>query len=286
MAQSKNAVVTGGASGMGLEMARHIVERGGKALIVDMDRDALKLAASELGENALPVETDVSQESDVEAMADQAFEQLGRVDLVFANAGLQFDAPLIEATPQEFDLQYGTNVKGSWMTARAFARRWIDRGEQGRICFTGSEHSFGFQHDGAGLYTGTKHAVLGLADVMRREMPESVGISVFCPGLVNTGFYASREKVGLEEDNEALRKGEKLMARGMPAFKAAGVAVEGAIMGEWLIMTHAVAREGAKERWDEIEDAFKRQAPPGSDDANYKVTELKKQIGSEDPPPR
>ena len=286
MAQSKNAVVTGGASGMGLEMARHIVERGGKALIVDMDRDALKLAASELGENALPVETDVSQESDVEAMADQAFDQLGRVDLVFANAGLQFDAPLIEATPQEFDLQYGTNVKGSWMTARAFARRWIDRGAQGRICFTGSEHSLGFQHDGAGLYTGTKHAVLGLAGVMRREMPESVGISVFCPGLVNTGFYASREKAGLEEDNEALRKGEKLMARGMPAFKAAGVAVEGAIMGEWLIMTHAVAREGAKERWDEIEDAFKRQAPPGSDDANYKVTELKKQIGSEDPAPR
>ncbi|WP_182482306.1 SDR family oxidoreductase [Henriciella barbarensis] len=286
MAQSKNAVVTGGASGMGLEMARHIVQRGGKAVIVDMDRDALKLAASELGENAFPVETDVSVESDVEAMADEAFEQLGRVDLVFANAGLQFDAPLLEATPQEFDLQYGTNVKGSWMTARAFARRWIDRGEQGRICFTGSEHSLGFQHDGAGLYTGTKHAILGLADVMRREMPESVAISVFCPGLVNTGFYASREKAGLEEDGEALRTGEKLMARGMPASKAAGAAVEGAIMGEWLIMTHAVAREGAKERWDEIEDALKRQAPPGSDDANYKVTELKKQIESEDPPPR
>ena len=80
---------------------------------------------------------------------------------------------------------------------------------------------------------------------MRREMPEAVGISVFCPGLVNTGFYASREKAGLEEDNEALKTGEKLMSKGMPAHKAAGAAVEGAMMGEWLIMTHAVAREGA-----------------------------------------
>lgn len=286
MAQSKNAVVTGGASGMGLEMARHIVERGGKVLIADMDRDALALAASDLGEAAFTFEADVSRESNVESMADEAFEKLGRVDLVFANAGLQFDAPLLEATPQEFDFQYGANVKGSWMTAKAFANRWIKRGEQGRICFTGSEHSLGFQHDGAGLYTGTKHAILGLADVMRREMPEAVGISVFCPGLVNTGFYASREKAGLEEDNEALKTGEKLMSKGMPAHKAAGAAVEGAMMGEWLIMTHAVAREGAKERWDEIDDAFQRQAPPGSDDANYKVTELKEQIESEGPPPR
>jgi NAD(P)-dependent dehydrogenase (short-subunit alcohol dehydrogenase family) len=286
MPQSKNAVLTGGASGMGLEMARYIVERGGKVMIADMDRDALKLAASELGEAVFTYETDVAREADIEAMADDAFEKLGNVDLVFANAGLQFDAPLLKATAHEFDLQYGANVKGSWMTAKAFANRWIERNEQGRVCFTGSEHSLGFQHAGAGLYTGTKHAILGLADVMRREMPETVGISVFCPGLVNTGFYASREKAGLEEDEEALRDGEKLMSRGMPASKAAGAAVEGAIMGEWLIVTHAVAREGAKERWDEIEDAFKRQAPPGSDDANYKVTELKKQIASEDPPPR
>ncbi len=281
MNTAKNAVVTGGASGMGLEMARHIMDRGGKVLIADMDEDALDAALDDLGEGATGFKADVSKEADVEAMADAALERLGKVDLVFANAGLQFDAPILEASPDEFDMQVMTNLKGSWMTAKAFANRWIERGVEGRICFTGSEHSLGFQHDGAAIYTSTKHAILGLADVMRREVPEAIGISVFCPGLVNTGFYASREKAGLDEDEEALKQGEKLMSMGMPASKAAGAAVEGAIMGEWLIMTHAVAREGAKERWEEIEDAFRRQAPPGSDERNYKVRELKKEIGSQ-----
>ena len=281
MNTAKNAVVTGGASGMGLEMARHIMDRGGKVLIADMDEDALDAALDDLGEGATGFKADVSKEADVEAMADAALERLGKVDLVFANAGLQFDAPILEASPDEFDMQVMTNLKGSWMTAKAFANRWIERGVEGRICFTGSEHSLGFQHDGAAIYTSTKHAILGLADVMRREVPEAIGISVFCPGLVNTGFYASREKAGLDEDEEALKQGEKLMSMGMPASKAAGAAVEGAIMGEWLIMTHAVAREGAKERWEEIEDASRRQAPPGSDERNYKVRELKKEIGSQ-----
>jgi NAD(P)-dependent dehydrogenase (short-subunit alcohol dehydrogenase family) len=278
MTQTKNAVVTGGASGMGREMARHIINRGGRVLIADMDEEALKEAADDLGDGAATLKTDVSSEHDVEAMADEAFKRLGHVDLVFANAGLQFDAPILEATPKEFDIQIGTNLKGSWMTAKAFANRWIERGAEGRICFTGSEHSLGFQHDGAAIYTSTKHAILGLADVMRREMPDNVAISVFCPGLVNTGFYASRKKAGLSEDDEALKDGEKLMSMGMPASKAAGAAVEGALMGEWLIMTHAVAREGARERWEEIDDAFQRQAPPGSDERNYKVRELKKQL--------
>ena len=116
---------------------------------------------------------------------------------------------------------------------------------------------------------------------MRREMPDSVGISVFCPGLVNTSFYASREKAGLKESDEALTTGEKLMSMGMPASQAAQAAVEGARAGKWLIVTHAVAREGAKERWQEIDEAFQDQAPPGSDARNYKVRELKRQISQD-----
>lgn len=279
MTRAENAVITGGASGMGLEMARHIIDRGGHAFIADMDESRFEDASSRLGERSTIRKTDVSREDEVESMARAAFEELGHVDLVFANAGLQFDAPVIEAGSHEFDLQVGTNLKGSWMTAKAFARRWIDRGETGRICFTGSEHSLGFQHDGAALYTATKHAILGLADVMRREMPEKIGISVFCPGLVNTSFYASREKAGLKEDGETLETGEKLMARGMPASEAAQAAVEGTLAGKWLIVTHAVAREGAKQRWKEIDEAFQDQAPPGSDAHNYKVRELKQEIG-------
>ena len=93
MNTAKNAVVTGGASGMGLEMARHIMDRGGKVLIADMDEDALDAALDDLGEGATGFKADVSKEADVEAMADAALERLGKVDLVFANAGLQFDAP-------------------------------------------------------------------------------------------------------------------------------------------------------------------------------------------------
>lgn len=281
MTDRLNAVVTGGASGMGREIARRIIDRGGRVLIADMDEAALEEAHKSLGRQALSLKADVSREHEVKAMLAMAVEAFGEIDLVFANAGLQFDAAAIEATSDEFDLQIGTNLKGSWMTAKAFARHWLDNGKPGRICFTGSEHSLGFQHDGAAIYTASKHAILGLADVMRRELPERIGISVFCPGLVNTGFYASREKAGLEASEAELETGEKLMAHGMPAEQAARGAVEGTLAGEFIIVTHAVAREGAKQRWDDIDDAFQRQAPPGSDAANYKVTELKKKIGAD-----
>jgi len=114
--------------------------------------------------------------------------------------------------------------------------------------------------------------------MVRHPLVERIGFV----GSVETGRIIAREAAdGLKKVTLELGgKNPIIIFPDADPAKAARAAVEGALMGEWLIMTHAVAREGAEARWEEIDDAFRRQAPPGSDDSNYKVQELKKQISA------
>ena len=76
------------------------------------------------------------------------------------------------------------NLIGVWHGCAVFGRRFVDQGTPAHIVNTGSEHSLGVPHLRAGAYTASKHAVLGLSDVLRRELPDHVKVSVLCPGIV------------------------------------------------------------------------------------------------------
>ncbi len=108
------------------------------------------------------------------------------MDLIFANADVITNAPLLETTPEAFDWRFAVNVSGVWAIARAFLPKLIPEGRLGHLMITASEFALGFQSAAAGVYTSTKHAVLGLAESLRAETPDSIGVSVLCPGLVAT----------------------------------------------------------------------------------------------------
>ena len=175
------AVITGGASGIGKAIAKSLLSRGGQVVIADIDEAAIASALSELGDNATGMTCNVRDIEDVDKLADDSWQHLGEVDLVFANAGLAPGAPLIEATEDQFDVIYEVNIRGAWATCKAFALKMIANDAKGHLCVTGSEHSLGMQHPMMGHYTASKHAVLGWADVMRAELPENVDISILCP---------------------------------------------------------------------------------------------------------
>ncbi len=280
--KGKTAVVTGGAAGIGAAIAEEIVNRGGKVVIVDIDIDDAQSLAQRLGDNASAMVCDVSTGANIDAMADQVWTNTGGVDIVFANAGAGATGPLLDVGEDLFDFVFTLNVKSVWLTCKAFANRMIQEDRQGYLCVTGSEHSLGLQHAGSGLYTGTKHAVLGMADVLRRELPDTIGISVLCPGLTSTRFAEGRRHSRLPPDPPQMEAFAKaVMAKGMPAADVAKATLDAIAREDFFIVTHANARAAAEKRWQEIDAAFAHQAPPEGDVDKYDVTRVIGEVSNE-----
>ena len=266
----KSAVVTGAASGIGLALSEELVARGAHVLMADIAEAALAREAARLG--AAQRLCDVADPAAVERLAGDAHHLFGTVDFAFANAGTIINGPLADSTPAEFDFVYAVNVRGAWSTMAAFARLMRGQKHGGRICVTASEHSLGLQHGGAGFYTASKHAVLGLAEVFRAELPDKIKISAFCPGLVATNLADAVRPAGLPQPKESQRAfGRDVQAQGMAAVDAARAALDGVARGDFYIVTHANAHAAAKRRYAEIDAAFAAQAPVGTDADRYDV---------------
>ncbi|MDP3676043.1 MAG: SDR family NAD(P)-dependent oxidoreductase [Novosphingobium sp.] len=269
----RNAVVTGAASGIGLALSEDLVARGARVLMADIAEPALAREAVRLG--AVHRVCDVSDPAAVERLAAEAKSLFGTIDLAFANAGTILNGPLADAAPAEFDFIYAVNVRGAWSTIAAFARIMREQEHGGRISVTASEHSLGFQHGGAGFYTASKHAVLGLAEVFRAELPEKVRISAFCPGLVATNLADAARPADLPQPRESQRAfGRAVQAQGMAAADAARAGLDGVARGDFYIVTHANAHAAAERRFSEIDAAFAAQAPVGEGADRYEVNRI------------
>ncbi|MCW1384795.1 SDR family NAD(P)-dependent oxidoreductase [Novosphingobium sp. KCTC 2891] len=277
--KNKFVVVTGAGSGIGRAMAVALVASGARVLACDIVEPALLSLADELGDAVQTHVCDMADPLAIEALGAAAVEQFGTIDAVFANAGVIANGPLIKASVAEFDWVFGVNVRGAWATMSTFARIMLQQDSGGRICVTASEHALGLQHAGAGIYTASKHAVLGLADVLRAELPPNIGISVFCPGLVATDLGNAPRPDGVAVPGERQRAlGKAVQSQGMPASLAAQAALDGTARGDFLIVTHANALAAAQRRAAEIEAAFAAQAPASGDVARYDVNRIVSEI--------
>ncbi len=272
---AKHIVVTGAASGIGRAMVEALVAAGATVLASDIAQAPLAALGRELGASVRTQVCDIADPFAIEALALRAVAEFGTVDAVFANAGVIANGPLIKASVAEFDWIFAINARGAWATMSAFARIMLGQDSGGRICVTASEHSLGLQHTGAGLYTATKHAVLGFADVMRAELPPKISVSAFCPGLVATNLGDALRPANLPQLGERQRAlGKAVQQHGMPAVAAARAALEGTLRGDFLIVTHANALAAAQRRYAEIEAAFAEQAPVDENVARYDVNRI------------
>ncbi len=270
--EGKTAVVTGGASGIGAAIVRALISRNCTVIIADYEKEKAEALASELGGKASALQFDAADVKSVAALAEQTWSQTGGVDLVFANAGINLTGPLLQATPEQFDWIFAVNTRGAWATCKEFGSRMIENGREGHLVITGSEHSLGMQHSGAGFYTATKTALLGIADVMRDELPGTVGISLLCPGLTSTELYDA-DRFGVLPEGPAGAKdlGAKIMGKGMSAADVAEAAIAGVERGDFYIVTHAISYPPAEKRYEEIKAAFAAQAPLKKDSEKYSV---------------
>ncbi len=267
----KTAIVTGGASGIGSGIVKALLAKDCRVIIADYDGEAATRLAHELGDNSTAIQFDAAEIDSIDAMADKVWTDTGGVDLVFANAGISANEPLLQASPSVFDWHMNVNVRGVWATGKALINKMIEAGRKGHFAITASEHSFGLQHAGAGFYTASKHAVLGIAEIMRAELPESIGISILCPGLVDTKLYDAG-RFGLVPTNEDMKAfGAAIMRKGMSAEEIGIAAVEGIMRGDFYIVTHPLAFVAAEKRFTEIKHAFAAQAPMSEEAKQYDV---------------
>src|ERR1700742_3530370 len=109
---NKIALVTGGTSGIGLEAAKLFREEGATVIVVGQNPERLQSAASQLGDGVTLLRADVSKPADVENVVNQVREKFGRIDVLYANAGMVLAAPLEAVTEDQIDTQFHVNFKG------------------------------------------------------------------------------------------------------------------------------------------------------------------------------
>ncbi len=251
----KVAVVTGGASGIGLAMVRAFLAEGMRVVLADIEADALGRAVAELpdGADVEPVVCDVSVGAEVDALRDRAVERFGTVHVVCNNAGVSAGAPVWEHTVEDWEWVLGANLWGVVHGIRAFTPLLIEQGE-GHIVNTASMAGFTSMPFSA-IYNVSKHAVVTLSETLFADLAlagsSGVGVSVLCPGWVQTRIHeAGRNRPDAAEpvaetdpQRAALRAGfadyiAGVIASGIDPADVASLVVDAVKADRFYILTH------------------------------------------------
>lgn len=205
--QDKTAIVTGAASGIGKEIARQFVREGARVAVADHKLDAAHAAVEEIsagGGSAIAVEMDVTSEEQVNSGVEQVCRDLGGVDILVSNAGIQIVAPLDEYPFADWKKMLAVHLDGAFLTTRACLHQMYARSRGGCIIYMGSVHS----KEASKLkapYVTAKHGLIGLAKVVAKEGAEhGVRANVICPGYVRTPLVEKQipeqaKQLGIDE---------------------------------------------------------------------------------------
>ncbi len=198
-------MITGAASGIGRATALAMARLGTEIVLADINDARLEETRHEivsLGRRVVAVHCDVSRDDDVERLAAVATSEMGRVDIVFNNAGVVCRGALEELTIADWEWQFGINVLGVVRGIRAFLPRMLERGE-GYIINTASVAGlFALTGEGA-PYIASKFAVVGLSEALALyARPKGIGVSVLCPSSVDTNLGETGRSVGMTPERE------------------------------------------------------------------------------------
>lgn len=269
----KSAIVTGGATGIGRALAIALAKEGSKVAIADIDLENAQSAVEEiksLGGVARAYQCDVVNQDQVAEVFSKAFEDFGRIEFAFINAGVAQIGKLMDLKASDLEWMFKVNIFGALHCARCFVDETRKAGSAAaHITFTGSENCLSFpafaRPTGVGGYNMTKHAMLSMAETFRFELKnEDIGVSLAVPGGVQTEILFSVKK-----------RQDEFGGSGTPSFseldvlppdmdvpptispdQAANFILKGVADKQFYIPTHAHILQDFLNRAAEIEGAF------------------------------
>jgi len=189
---NKVAIVTGGAGGIGAALCKALANKGAKVVVSDLDADAAKSVADEIG--GLALACDVSQEVQIIDMIEKAESHFGSIDLFVSNAGFGVGEPshVASASDQVWQKNWELHVMSHVWASRALLPKMIERGD-GYLVNTASAAGLLVQISDA-AYSATKHAAVSLAESLAiGHNDDGVKVSVICPQYVNTNILGVSE---------------------------------------------------------------------------------------------
>lgn len=209
--KNKVAVITGAASGIGRGLAGKCVQEGMNVVLADIETPALEQTEKELkagGGNVLAFQTDVSKESDLEELAGKTLDEFGAVHLLFNNAGVGGLRGLLwELTPLDWQWMMGVNLWGVIYGLKVFVPIMLGQDSDCHIVNTASIAGLSTIPNTA--YAMTKHGIVGLTEALHlqlRQMNARIGVSVLCPGLIQTRILESERNRPAELQNESVNQ--------------------------------------------------------------------------------
>ena len=206
----KAAFVTGAASGIGLGVAEALAANGARVMMADIDAEELARSADRLRAEGADVETavtDVSIKADLQRAADQMIEAFGGVDILINNAGVGGGGPFERWNEKGWDWTVGVNLMSVIYGCDIFGRMMVRQGG-GHIVSTAS--IAGMMPLDSSAYSATKFGVVAVSESLREELaPHGVGVSLLCPGFVNTGIVHSHRHLP-KRFGESLSDGDEV----------------------------------------------------------------------------
>ena len=244
----KTAVITGGATGIGFALAKQMGRVDARIILFEPRENRLQEAVAALvgeGIDAKYFVGDVTSAEQVEALADFAWAENGRGDIIINNAGISGGrSSVIDMDVAEARALYDVNFFGVWNGISTFGKRFKADGEPSAIYTTGSENSlFNALPKTGGAYVSSKHAVLGLMDVLRREAPDNIELGLIIPGWVKSELSQLQADEAMDTDVFASTIFKQMQA------------------GEYYLVSHPYNVVRMEERWAEVYGAFKKYAP-------------------------
>ena len=280
--RGKTAFITGGASGLGLAIARAASEAGMNIVLADLRKPVLDEALQwfkENGKEAIGIELNVTDRGAFEKAAEEAVSRFGNIHLLCNNAGVGCErGPLWEVSSKDTDVAIDVNLRGVLNGIQAIVPGMLKHGEGGHIVNTSSKNGL-LPPASLGLYNLTKGAVVSLTETLAADLPEGYGASVFCPGPFKTNLGSTTREIqamlkgetpppeapsprmdrlkGVELDFDP----EEAFSREMPAEVAGHLVIRGIRRGDLYIITHPEFYEGVKARYDAVLRAFPKDKP-------------------------
>ena len=254
--KDKVIAITGGATGIGFALAKALGSEGAKIVIGEPRKDKLKEAVSfliDLGIEASETYLDVTDLKSVEKFAEFTVGHFGSVDMLINNAGIsgargRIDRVNIEEAKKVFDV----NFFGVWHGCAVFSKKMIEQGTNAAIYNLGSENSLFVAVPKSVAYVASKHAVLGLSESLRNDLPDYIHVGTIFPGYVDTPLTGEVEG-------------------GMNADEFANIVKEQIKNEEHIIVSHAYNSVHIEKRNNEIISAYKKYAPRYDGDDIYDV---------------